>query len=116
MDAAGNTQENTEAGNQFIEISYPAADRITDKTGAEISSGQCDADSEYFYRTSQATVSLTASDDIAAAEGFALYKNSSAEEFTANMILRQDYIRGRCSWTRSGEYLSVQAEGYDFQQ
>lgn len=113
VDAAGNTQENTEAGNQFIEISYPAADRITDKTGAEISSGQCDADSEYFYRTSQATVSLTASDDIAAAEGFALYKNSSAEEFTAEYDPQTGLYTGTVQLDpEAANTLSVQAEGY----
>lgn len=75
-DAAGNTGKNTNVGNRFIEISYPEADRIVDETGEVIGSGQCDADSRYFYRAEQIPVSLTMSEDAVAAGGFALYKNS----------------------------------------
>lgn len=112
-DAAGNTGENADVGNRFIEISYPEADRIVDETCAEIDSGQCDADSRYFYRSSRIAVSLTVSDDAVAAGALALYKNSVSEP----VALEYDSETGLYTYTvelntEEAYSITIQAEGY----
>lgn len=112
-DTAGNTGENTNVGNRFIEISYPEADRIVDETGEEIDSGQCDADSRYFYQAEQIPVTLTMSEDAVAAGGFALYKNSVKEDITLEYDPETGLYTGTVQLNTQETYsISIQAEGY----
>lgn len=112
-DAAGNTGENTNVGNRFIEISYPEADRIVDETGEVIDSGQCDADSRYFYRAEQIPVSLTMSEDAVAAGGFELCKNSVKEDISLEYDSETGLYTGTVQLNMQEAYsISIQADGY----
>ena len=112
-DAAGNIGENTNTGNRFIEISYPKADRIRDKTGAEISSEQCDADSTYYYQSTLVTVSLAASDDAVSAGAFVLYKNSVKQPVSLEYDSETGLYTSTVQLDLEEAYtISIQAEGY----